>query len=104
MKNNHRDRLALNRIERDQPTTKVTSELLNEHVAKKPPLLAAVDRPGFDLGGSTGKTTAGTGIGLGDDAGENRIDRSLLGRHAKPILSKPRWLGPDADIDPPKKR
>jgi hypothetical protein len=104
VKNNHKDRLTLNRIERDRPTTKVTSVLLNEHVAKKPPLPAALDRPGFDLGGSTRKTTAGTGIGLGDDAAENRIDRSLPGRHAKPILSKPRWLGPDAGIDPPKKR
>jgi hypothetical protein len=30
-----------------------------------------VDRPGFDLGGSTGKTHAGKGLGLGDDAKEN---------------------------------
>ncbi len=41
---------------------------------------ADVDRPGFDLGGSTGKTSAGTGLGLGDDASENRSDRSLPGR------------------------
>jgi hypothetical protein len=38
---------------------------------------AAVDRPGFDLGGSTGKTRAGTGLGLGEDAAENRRDRRL---------------------------
>lgn len=31
-----------------------------------------VDRPGFDLGGSTGDTDAGKGLGLGDDAKENR--------------------------------
>jgi hypothetical protein len=31
-----------------------------------------VDRPGFDLGGATGETVAGQGLGLGDDA---RIDR-----------------------------
>ncbi len=31
-----------------------------------------VDRPGFDLGGSTGKTHAGKGLGLGADAKENR--------------------------------
>ena len=31
-----------------------------------------VDRPGFDLGGSTGKTHAGKGLGLGTDATENR--------------------------------
>ena len=33
---------------------------------------ADVDRPGFDLGGSTGETTAGKGLGLGDDAKKNR--------------------------------
>ena len=31
-----------------------------------------VDRPGFDLGGSTGKNQAGKGLGLGVDAKENR--------------------------------
>ncbi len=31
-----------------------------------------VDRPGFDLGGSTGKTHAGKGLGLGDDAKKGR--------------------------------
>jgi hypothetical protein len=41
---------------------------------------AAVDRPGFDLGGSTGKTRAGTGVGLGEDAADNRRDRRLPGR------------------------
>jgi hypothetical protein len=30
-----------------------------------------VDRPGFDLGGSTGETHAGKGLGLGSDAKEN---------------------------------
>lgn len=33
---------------------------------------AKVDRPGFDLGGSTGKTHAGKGLGLGDDAKKSR--------------------------------
>ena len=47
------------------------------------PLEPAVDRPGFDLGGSTDKTTAGTGLGLGQDASENRRDRSLPGRRVK---------------------
>lgn len=42
-----------------------------------------VDRPGFDLGGSTGKTSAGTGVGLGPDAAENRSDRRLPGRRGK---------------------
>lgn len=31
-----------------------------------------VDRPGFDLGGATGDTTAGKGLGLGTDAKEGR--------------------------------
>ena len=33
---------------------------------------AQVDRPGFDLGGSTGETHAGKGVGLGTDAKEGR--------------------------------
>ena len=60
----------------------------------------AVDRPGFDLGGSTGNTTAGTGLGLGEDAGESRSDRSLPGRHAGATLSIPRWSGPTAHGPP----
>ncbi len=36
-----------------------------------------VDRPGFDLGGSTGETHAGEGLGLGADATENRKGRRL---------------------------
>ncbi|MGX6646473.1 hypothetical protein ACWCOP_00855 [Maricaulaceae bacterium MS644] len=43
----------------------------------------AVDRPGFDLGGSTGETRAGTGVGLGPDAGESRRDRRLPGRRPR---------------------
>lgn len=31
-----------------------------------------VDRLGFDLGGSSGDTDAGKGLGLGNDAKENR--------------------------------
>ena len=31
-----------------------------------------VDRPGFDLGGSTGETHAGKGLGLGTDEKESR--------------------------------
>lgn len=33
---------------------------------------APVDRPGFDLGRSTGETRAGKGLGLGVDAKKNR--------------------------------
>ncbi|AZG77281.1 hypothetical protein [Methylocystis rosea] len=34
-----------------------------------------VDRPGFDLGGSTGETQGGKGLGLGPDALETRKGR-----------------------------
>ena len=47
------------------------------------PKPVAVDRPGFDLGGATGKTSAGTGVGLGPDAAEKRSVRSLPGRRGK---------------------
>jgi len=36
-----------------------------------------VDRPGFDLGGATGETVAGQGLGLGDDARNDRKDWRL---------------------------
>ena len=36
-----------------------------------------VDRPGFDLGGSTGETHAGKGLGLGTDASEGRRNWDL---------------------------
>lgn len=45
--------------------------------ANSSPEPIAVDRPGFDLGGSKGKTSAGTDLGLGVDAAENRHDRRL---------------------------
>lgn len=58
-----------------------------------------VDRPGCDFGGSTGNTTAGLGLGLGDDSSDNRVQRSLPGRRAKEKLSKPRWSGRDPDTE-----
>ena len=36
-----------------------------------------VDRPGFDHGGATGDNTAGKGLGLGEDAKEDRNDWKL---------------------------
>jgi hypothetical protein len=67
------------------------AEEINREAAGRPPEPGAIDRPGFDLGGSTGDTNAGTGLGLGDDAGENRLDRSLPGRRTRGKLSIPRW-------------
>lgn len=40
----------------------------------------AKDRPGFDLGGSVSDKTAGTGLGLGENAAEDPISRRLPGR------------------------
>lgn len=51
--------------------------------AEKPSKSTAVDRPGFDLGGATSKTRAGTGLGLGDDAFDSPAGRSLPGRRGK---------------------
>ena len=95
VKNRNKFCTDLDRINSKQSTKSVTSTTFNRREAENPPLLGAVDPQSIDLGGLTGKTTAGTGIGLDDDAGENRMDRSLPGSHAKAILSIPRWLGPD---------
>lgn len=54
-----------------------------------------IDRPGFDLGGSSGDTHAGTGLGLGDDAFDTPGERSLPGRHPDNKLTIPRWGGPE---------
>ncbi len=54
-----------------------------------------IDRPGFDLGGSSGDTQAGTGLGLGDDAFDKAGDRRLPGRRPDNELTIPRWQGPD---------
>ena len=53
------------------------------------------DRPGFDLGGSTGDTHAGTGLGLGEDAFDTPGARRLPGRQIDNKLTIPRWSGPE---------
>lgn len=55
------------------------------------------DRPGCDFGGATGLTTAGLGIGLGDDSSDTRLERSLPGRRFAGKLSIPHWRGPDIE-------
>ena len=55
-----------------------------------------VDRPGCDFGGSTGLTTAGLGLGLGEDSSNTRLERSLPGRRFTGTLSIPRWRGADS--------
>lgn len=52
------------------------------------------DRPGFDLGGASGDTHAGTGLGLGNDASDTPGDRRLPGRRPDNKLTIPRWSGP----------
>jgi len=46
----------------------------DEKPAEKP---KSVDRPGFDLGGASGDTEAGTGLGLPKNAVEDRKARRL---------------------------
>ena len=95
---------------REKPTTssspksqKATNEP-NKHSNKKPaqdePHAAddsgkKIDRPGFDLGGSSGDTHAGTGLGLGNDAFDTPGDRRLPGRRPDNKLTIPRWGGPE---------
>ena len=78
-------------VQSGAPNTEVE---IKETPARHIPDPGAVDRPGFDIGGSTGDTTAGTGLGLGVNAGERRSDRSLPGRRAGATLSIPHWSGP----------
>ncbi len=54
------------------------------------------DRPGFDLGGSSGDTHAGAGLGLGEDAFDTPGDRRLPGRRLDNKLTIPRWSGPES--------
>ena len=68
---------------KNSPISKHDPRKPEDKAAVPPPEPIVVDRPGFDLGGSTGKTSAGTGLGLGQDAFENRSDRSLPGRRGK---------------------
>ncbi|HEV8033853.1 hypothetical protein [Yoonia sp.] len=56
-----------------------------------------IDRPGFDLGGSSGDTHAGTGLGLGNDSSDTPGDRRLPGRRLDNKLTIPRWGGPEPD-------
>lgn len=90
-----------------QPNLKADQERKKlNHLSSKPQKnIVQVDRPGFDLGGSSSDTTAGTGLGLGDNSSETAGDRSLPNRRSRPILSIPRWgtFGGDIDSLRPKK-
>lgn len=73
--------------QKNSPISKHDQRSSEDKAAVPPSKPVAVDRPGFDLGGSTGKTSAGTGLGLGQDAFENRRDRSLQEQRGKGKLS-----------------
>lgn len=70
-------------VPKNSPANKQDQHRPEDNAADHPREPVAVDRPGFDLGGSTGKTSAGTGLGLGQDAAKNRRDRRLPGRRGK---------------------
>ncbi|MEM5471764.1 hypothetical protein WNZ14_08495 [Hoeflea sp. AS60] len=65
------------------PETKLDQETPADKNSDSSAKRVAVDRPGFDLGGSTGETSTGSGLGLGKDAAENRDDRRLPRRTGK---------------------
>jgi len=75
----------------EQPN--VRTEYPDPQAAARAPDAGAEDRPGFDLGGSVSDATAGTGLGLGEDAAENPLDRGLPSHRARTKLSLPRFSG-----------
>jgi hypothetical protein len=71
------------------PSEENNQQRLNAEAAARSPAPGAKDRPGFDLGGAVTDATAGTGLGLGNDAAENRMDRRLPGRRPRTKLGLP---------------
>jgi hypothetical protein len=69
----YKDNPANRRPPRDENDPEEQSEAkARVEQSDETPEFENVDRPGFDLGGSTGDTNAGKGLGLGDDAKKNR--------------------------------
>jgi hypothetical protein len=75
------------------PGDENNQQRLNAKAAARSPGPGAEDRPGFDLGGAVTDTTAGSGLGQGNDASENSGDRRLPGRRPKNKLGLPRFGG-----------
>ena len=71
----------------------VRTEYPDPQAAARAPGPGATDRPGFDLGGSVSDATAGTGLGAGDDASENPLDRGIPGHRTRTELGLPRFSG-----------
>ena len=88
----------------NSPTSKTASDIVGKTDPKRPAQdeirVAAdadhkIDRPGFDLSGSSDDTHAGTGLGLGTDSFDAPGDRRLPGRRLGGKLTIPRWSGPE---------
>jgi hypothetical protein len=92
----------------EKPSTASVSSAQTDHVGKPAAESQAkdesashndlgqkIDRPGFDLSGSSDDTHAGTGLGLGNDASDTPGDRRLPGRRLDNKLTIPRWGGPE---------
>ena len=78
----------------DEPRAREESkQRLKAKDTARSPGSSAKDRPGFDLGGAVTDATAGSGLGLGNDAAESRMDRRLPGRRPKNKLGLPRFGG-----------
>jgi len=80
----------------DVPDKKVPKKPAQEEPRTADDSARELDRPGFDLGGSTGDTHAGTGLGLGNDAFDTPGERRLPGRRPENKLTIPRWGGPES--------
>lgn len=92
------------------PKSQQVTDDTPKHSAKMPParLTTVVKRstvPALILGGSSGDTDAGTGLGLGNDASDTAGGRRLPGRRPDNKLTIPRCggPGPDSTIKPAKK-
>ncbi len=90
-----------------KPSTSSVSSANTDHVGKPAAASQAqdespsandlgqgIDRPGFDLGGSSGDTHAGTWLPLANDAFDAPGERRLPGRRFDNDLTIPRWGGP----------
>ena len=77
----------------DATNTKIpTNPAIDERVTTDDTVLN-IDRPGLDLGGASGNTQSGTGLGLGADASDSPDERRLPGRRLDNELTIPRWSG-----------
>ncbi len=81
--------------ETNVPDKKTSKKPLQDEPRRADDIIRKIDRPGFDLGGSSDDTHAGTGLGLGDDAFGTPGERSLPGRRPDNKLTIPRWGGPE---------